>query len=97
VWSLPAIPREPRALGDICFQFAWAVDGQLSEGDLHEAEEICTELGLADLLAPMPAALMQMVGETGWQLSPGERSRLYLTRALLQKARMVILEELRGA
>jgi ATP-binding cassette subfamily B protein len=64
-----------------------------SEGDLNEAVEICAELGLADLLMRMSARLMQMVGETGWQLSHGERSRLYLARALLQKARVVILDE----
>ena len=35
----------------------------------------------------------QMVGETGWQLSHGERSRLYVARALLQNAEVVILDE----
>jgi len=38
-----------------------------------------------------------MVGETGWQLSHGERSRLFLARALLQRAKMVILDESFGA
>jgi len=44
--------------------------------DLEEAEIICRQLGLDDLLKRMPAGLLQMVGETGWQLSHGERSRL---------------------
>ena len=30
---------------------------------------------------------------TGWQLSHGERSRVYIARALLQKADLVILDE----
>jgi len=34
-----------------------------------------------------------MVGETGWQLSHGDRSRLFLARALLQKSELVILDE----
>jgi ABC-type cobalamin/Fe3+-siderophores transport system ATPase subunit len=41
----------------------------------------------------MPAGLLQMVGETGWQLSHGERSRLYIARTLLQRASMIILDE----
>lgn len=64
-----------------------------TQKDMDEAEEICRELGLGDLLDRMPAGLLQMVGETGWQLSHGERSRLYIARALLQRASMIILDE----
>jgi ATP-binding cassette subfamily B protein len=64
-----------------------------SDADLAEAEQLCDELGLSDLLGRMPSGLMQMVGETGWQLSHGERSRLYLARALLQKSELVVLDE----
>ena len=64
-----------------------------TQKDMNEAEEICRELGLGDLLDRMPAGLLQMVGETGWQLSHGERSRLYIARALLQRASMIILDE----
>jgi ATP-binding cassette, subfamily B, bacterial len=62
-------------------------------GDVEAAERICRELGLDDLLSRMPAGLLQMVGETGWQLSHGERSRLYMARALLQDADLVIFDE----
>ena len=51
--------------------------------DLEECEAVCRDLGLGDLIDRMPAGLNQMVGETGWQLSHGERSRLYIARALL--------------
>ena len=67
--------------------------GTLGPADLEEAEVICRELGLGDLLDRMPAGMLQMVGETGWQLSHGERSRLYIARALIQNAELVILDE----
>ncbi|MCB1807524.1 MAG: hypothetical protein KDJ99_20950, partial [Candidatus Competibacteraceae bacterium] len=38
-----------------------------AEQDLQEAETLCEELGLGDLLRRMPAGLHQMVGESGWQ------------------------------
>jgi ATP-binding cassette subfamily B protein len=61
--------------------------------DIEEAETVCRELGLGDLLDRMPSRLLQMVGEGGWQLSHGERSRIYIARALLQDASLVILDE----
>lgn len=61
--------------------------------DLAEAEAVCRELGLGDLLARMPGGLNQPVGETGWQLSHGERSRLFVARALLQGGDLLILDE----
>lgn len=62
-------------------------------GDLDEAETLCHELGLGDLLARMPAGMLQMVGESGWQLSHGEQSRLFIARALLQGAEVIVLDE----
>ncbi|MBV9746694.1 MAG: ATP-binding cassette domain-containing protein, partial [Acidobacteriia bacterium] len=61
--------------------------------DLAEAETICRELGLGSLLDRMPGGLMQAVGDCGWQLSNGEKSRVFLARALLQRASVVILDE----
>jgi len=61
--------------------------------DLAAAEAICHELGLGELLARMPGGFEQMVGESGWQLSHGERSRLFIARALLQRADLVVLDE----
>lgn len=61
--------------------------------DTEEAIAICQELGLGQLLERMPAGLQQMVGESGWQLSHGERSRLFIARALLQGADLIVLDE----
>ena len=65
--------------------------------DIVEAEAVLRELDLAPLLARMPSGLEQLVGDSGWQLSHGERSRVYLARALLQGAEIVILDESFGA
>jgi ATP-binding cassette subfamily B protein len=61
--------------------------------DLREAEDICRELGLDSVLDRMPSGYQQMLGESGWQLSHGERSRLYIARSLLQNADLIILDE----
>jgi ATP-binding cassette subfamily B protein len=68
-----------------------------STQDIEEAKDLCYELGLGPLLEQMPAGLDQIVGETGWQLSQGERGRVFLARALLQNAEVVMLDESLGA
>ena len=68
-----------------------------SERDLEDAAAMCEELGLGPLLARMPAGLGQVVGETGWRLSQGERARLCLGRALLADHDVLLLDEPLGA
>ncbi len=65
--------------------------------DLADAEAVCRELGLGELLERMPSGFQQMLGESGWQLSHGERSRLFIARTLLQQADLIVLDESFGA
>ncbi len=79
--------------GSLAFNLLMGRRWPARPGDLRDAETICRELGLGDLLDRMPSGLRQLVGETGWQLSHGEKSRVYVARALLQRSELVILDE----
>jgi ATP-binding cassette subfamily B protein len=60
---------------------------------LEHARMICHELGLSSLLNKMPSEMMQVVGEMGWTLSHGEKSRVFVARAILQRPDLIILDE----
>jgi ATP-binding cassette subfamily B protein len=79
--------------GTVAFNALFGREWPGSLQDLEEAEAICRELALGPIVDRMPSGLFQMIGESGWQLSHGERSRLYIARALLQNADLVILDE----
>jgi ATP-binding cassette, subfamily B, bacterial len=79
--------------GTLAFNLLMGRNWPASTDELKEAQDICEDLGLGALLQRMPSGLMQMVGETGWQLSHGERSRIFLARALLQNAELTVLDE----
>lgn len=83
--------------GPLSFNLLMGHPDPSAAGTREDAIAVCEELGLGPLLARMPGGLEQMGGETGWQLSHGERSRVYVARALLQGARLVILDESLGA
>ena len=79
--------------GSFAYNLLLGREWPVSSGSREEARVICRELGLDDLIARMPSGLEEMIGETGWQLSHGEKSRLYIARTLLQRGELVILDE----
>ncbi|HVF89221.1 MAG TPA: ABC transporter ATP-binding protein [Blastocatellia bacterium] len=93
VASSPQFHENHVLTGTFAFNLLMGKRWPPKEEDFREAEEVCRELGLGGLLDRMPSRLLQMVGETGWQLSHGERSRLFMARSLLQDADLVVLDE----
>jgi ATP-binding cassette subfamily B protein len=79
--------------GTLAFNLLLARDWPPAPEDLDDARAVCVELGLGPLLERMPAGLQQTVGETGWQLSHGERSRVFVARALLQGGDLQVFDE----
>lgn len=64
--------------------------------DLKQAQIVCGEVGLGELLQRMPGGLLQMVGDGGWPLSHGEAARVQIARAVLQEPSVLILDESLG-
>jgi len=93
VVAAPQFHENHVLIGTFAYNALMGKDWPPRLSDLKEAYAICDELGLGPLLERMPAEMFQMVGESGWRLSHGEKSRLYIARALLQGADVVILDE----
>jgi ATP-binding cassette subfamily B protein len=91
--SAPQFHENHILSGSVAFNLLMGRQWPAPGPDYLEAEALCKELGLGLLLERMPGGLNQYVGETGWQLSHGERSRIYLARALLQGAYLTVLDE----
>ena len=93
VASVPQAHENHILSAPLLFNIAMARRWPPTSDDIAEYEQICAELGLSALLARMPAGIQQMVGDSGWQLSQGERARVCVARALAQQAEVRVLDE----
>ena len=80
-------------LGSVAFNLLLGVAWPPEPTHLDAAEQVCEQLGLGPLLERMPSGIFENIGETGWQLSHGERARIFLARALLADADVTIIDE----
>jgi ATP-binding cassette subfamily B protein len=89
----PQFHQNHLVLGTLAFNLLLGRRWPPQPADLQEADAVCRSLGLGTVLDEMPGGLFQIVGETGWQLSQGQRSRVFVARALLQRPDVLILDE----
>ena len=61
-----------------------------SRADIDEAVKVT---GLTELIEQFPAGLDERIGQGGRSLSGGEEQRIALTRSLLQKRPVMLLDE----
>lgn len=97
VVASPQFHENHMLLGSLAFNLLLGRRWPPQPGDLEDAYRLCVALGLGPVIDRMPSGLLQIVGETGWQLSHGERSLVFLARALLQRPDLVLLDESLGS
>ena len=87
--SIGYVPQENKLLNGTILE-------NLSLGlpiDATEALQMCYNVGLDSMIAELPMGLQTVVSDMGSNFSGGQRQRLALARTLLQKPRIVIMDE----